>query len=517
MAYDYVIVGAGSAGCVLAARLCADPDIKVALLEAGGPDDKTEIQVPAAFSKLFKTEYDWNFSTVKQAELENRELYWPRGRTLGGSSSINAMMWVRGHQADYDGWEVPGWSYADVLPYFKKAERRDGSNTGEVYGTDGPLWISEQRDPNPITGAFLAACAAAGLTRLAELNGPSNEGYAQTPVTQKRGRRWSAADGYLRPAAKRPNLTVITGAHARRIVFEGSRATGVEYGDTTVTATREVIVAAGAIGSPQLLILSGIGDPENLRELGIEPVRELPEVGQHLQDHLSAGALRRCPREVTLANADSLWNLGRWLLLKRGPFTSNVAEAVAFIRSDPALRAPDLEFIFAPGPFVNHGLERPAGHGIMVGVVLLQPDSVGRLRLSSTDPAVAPRIDPRYLTGETDLRRLMYGLRKAEELLGSEALAPYAGEPMAPYAGADDDETLARYIRAHSQTLYHPTGTCRMGTDETSVVDPELRVRGVEGLRVADASVMPQINRGHTHAPSVMIGEKAADLIRASA
>ncbi|MCW2919042.1 MAG: Choline dehydrogenase [Actinomycetia bacterium] len=514
MAYDYVIVGAGSAGCVLAARLSEDPAIKVALLEAGGPDKKTEIQVPAAFPKLFKTEYDWNFSTARQAELENRELYWTRVRMLGGSSSLNAMMWVRGHQADYDGWEVPGWSYEDVLPYFKKAEHREGSNAGKVYGIDGPLWISEQRDPNPTTLAFLAACAAAGLTRLAELNGPSNEGYAQTPVTQKKGRRWSAADAYLHPAAKRPNLTVITGAHAKRIVFEGTRATGVEYGDTTVTATREVIVAAGAIGSPHLLILSGIGDLAQLSVLGIEPVLELPEVGQHLQDHLSVGVLRQCPREVTLANADSLWNLGRWLLFKKGPFTSNVGEAVAFIKSDPALHAPDLELIFAPGPFINHGLEPPAGHAVTVGVVLLQPDSVGRLTLTSTDPATTPQIDPGYLTGDGDLQRLIYGVRKAEELLGSDALAPYTAEPMAPYTGADDEETLARYIREHSETLYHPVGTCRMGTDETSVVDPELKVRGIEGLRVADASVMPQINRGHTHAPSIMIGEKAADLIR---
>jgi choline dehydrogenase len=240
----------------------------------------------------------------------------------------------------------------------------------------------------------------------------------------------------------------------------------------------------------------------------------MPEVGQHLEDHLSVAVLRQCPREVTLASADSPWNLARWLLRKKGPFTSNVGEAVAFIRSDPALQAPDLELIFAPVPFINHGLEPPAGHGITVGVVLLQPDSIGRLRLSSTDPAVAPQIDPRYLSGETDLRRMIYGIRKAEELLATEPFAPYSAEPMEPYTGADDDETLARYIREHSETLYHPVGTCRMGADENSVVDPELRVRGIEGLRVADASVIPRINRGHTQAPSIMIGEKAADLIR---
>ncbi|MCW2943228.1 MAG: Choline dehydrogenase [Actinomycetia bacterium] len=516
--YDYIIVGAGSAGCVLAARLTEDPSVKVALVEAGTADDKTEIHIPAAFPKLFKTPYDWNYSTSKQAELENRELYWPRGRTLGGSSSINAMMWVRGHQADYDGWEVPGWSYEDVVPYFKKAEHREGSNAGDVYGTGGPLWISEQRSPNPTTLAFLEACGAHGLTKLAELNGPSNEGYTQTPVTQKRGRRWSAADAYLHPAMKRPNLTVITGAHAKKVTFEGVRATGIEYGDVSLTASREVILCAGAIGSPQLLLLSGIGEASHLREHGIEPVWESPEVGQHLEDHLSVGILYNCPEKVTLvraaAGAGALVSLAEYLLFKKGSLTSNVGEAVVFIKSDPALPAPDLELIFAPGPFINHGLDAPTAHGITVGVVLLQPDSVGRLQLASGDAADAPQIDPAYLTGETDLRRLMYGVRYAEKLLAEDALKKYIGTPMEPYPGADDDEALARHVRENSETLYHPAGTCRMGTDEASVVDPELKVRGVLGLRVVDTSVMPRINRGHTHAPTIMIAEKAADLIR---
>lgn len=517
MQYDYVIVGAGSAGCVLAARLSEDPGVRVALLEAGGPDKKSEIHIPAAFPKLFKTEYDWDYSTAKQAELDNRELYWPRGRMLGGSSSLNAMMWVRGHRADYDDWEIPGWSYDEVVPYFKKAERRAGSNAGDVYGTEGPLWVSEQRSPNESTQAFLAACAAAGLTRLQELNGPSNEGYAQTPVSQRRGRRWSAADAYLKPARKRPNLTVVTGAHVKRVLVEDGRAVGVEYGTERAIARKEVVLAAGAIGSPQLLLLSGIGDPGHLREVGIEPVHELPEVGRHLQDHLSVGVMRHCPKEVTLVNAETKWNIVRYLFARRGPFTSNVGEAVAFIKSDPRLPAPDLELIFAPVPYVEHGLTPPSEHGITLGVVLLQPDSVGRIRLASQDPAAAPVIDPGYLVGDGDLRRLVYGIRYAEKLLATEPLKPYAGRPMEPYTGADDDEALARHVRERSETLYHPVGTCRMGTDGNSVVDEELRVRGLGGLRVADVSIMPRINRGHTNAPAIMIGEKAAAMIAAAA
>jgi choline dehydrogenase len=516
--YDYIVVGAGSAGCVLAGRLTEDHGVTVALLEAGGPDDKSEIHIPAGFPKLFKTPYDWNYSTAKQAELDNRELYWPRGKTLGGCSSINAMMWVRGHRTDYDDWGVPGWSYSEVLPYFTRAEHREGSNAGGVYGLDGPLWISEQRSPNRTTAAFLAACEAAGLTKLAELNGPSNEGYAQTPVTQRAGRRWSTADAYLKPAAARPNLTVRTGAHVSKVIVEDGRAVGVQYGDQRLTARREVILSAGAIGSPQLLMISGIGPADHLAEHGIEVVADRPQVGEHLEDHLSTAVLRECPQKVTLTAAagglGALKELGNYLLRHKGMFTSNVGEAVAFIKSDDSLAAPDLELIFAPGPFVNHGLEPPAGHGVTLGVVLLQPDSRGRIRLASADIADAPRIDPGYLTGESDLRRLVFGLRYADRLLDQEPLKPYAAGPYAPYPGGDDDAVLARYVRENSETLYHPVGTCRMGTDADSVVDPALRVRGVDNLRVVDASVMPRINRGHTNAPSVMIGEKAADLLK---
>jgi choline dehydrogenase len=521
--YGYVIVGAGSAGCVLANRLSADPMCRVALLEAGGPDRAREIHIPVAFTKFFLTGYDWNFRTSKQPQLSDREVYWPAGKTLGGSSSINGQAWVRGHRVDYDGWaqSCPGWSYDEVLPYFQRAERRVGSNAGGVYGTSGPQFISELRDSNPTTSAFLAACAELGMRRPGELNEPDNTGYAPTPVTQRRGLRHSAADAYLRPARRRRNLTVLTGAHVQRILLDGARATGVEYRDTTgltqrVTASREVILSAGTVKSPQLLLLSGIGDPDQLRTVGVEPGHELVGVGANLQDHLAAGIVVHCPKPVTLAGAGSRAQLARFLLTRRGMLTSSVDEAIAFVRSNPALAAPDLELIWLPVPFLGEGLTPAPAHGLTLAVLFLQPDSRGYIRLASADPAEPPVIDPGYLTAESDLRGLLAGLRIAERLCDTAALRPYVGAPMAPWPGKVDDAKLATLVREHAQTAYHPVGTCRMGSDDSAVVDCELRVRGLDGLRVVDASVMPRIIRGHTQAPTVMIAERAADLIRAS-
>jgi choline dehydrogenase len=515
--FDYVIVGAGSAGCVLANRLSTDPSVSVALVEAGPRDRKLEIKLPAAFPKLFHTKYDWDLNTTSQPELKARELYWPRGKTLGGSSSLNAQMWVRGSRADYDTWgsQANGWSYEEVLPYFKRSEHRNGSNRGGVYGVGGPLWIEELRDPNPLRDAFLKACAEKGMVALDELNDSGTDGFAPTPVTQRRGRRWSAADGYLRPALKRPNLTLFLESMTQRVILEGTRAVGIEYRDSAgalgrLKATREVILCAGAVHSPALLQLSGIGPEDVLQAAGV-PVRiASPDVGRNLQDHLSVAVIMYSREDITLLNAEKPIHLINFLARRRGMLTSNVGEAVAFLRSDPALTRPDLEFIFAPVPFMNHGQDEPPGHGVTIGVVLLQPESRGTITIRSADPSVAPAIEPNYLHEPADLRRLITGVELAQALFATKALDAHVSRPMMP---TESETDLEEYVRAHAETLYHPSGTCRMGEDVESVVDAEVRVRGVDGLRVVDASVMPTIIRGHTHAPTVMIAERAADLI----
>jgi choline dehydrogenase len=499
-------VGAGAAGCVLAHRLSADPGVRVALLEAGERDKAQEIRIPAAFGKLFNTPYDWNFHTVKQPTLGDRELYWPRGKTLGGSTSINAQMWLRGQRADYDGWDCPGWTYDEVLPYFARCEAP-------------PMSISALRDPHPLTMAFLEACGEAGLPHEGRLNDAVYESYGLTPVTQRRGRRWSAADAYLRPALRRPNLTLIVGALVERVDLEGDRATGVTYRDAsgavqTIRADREVILSAGAVNSPQLLMLSGIGEGEELSAVGVTPRHELPAVGRHLQDHLASGLAVHCPEPITMVGAERLPHLLKYLLLRRGMLTSTVAEGVAFVRSSGAAEAPDLEIIFAPAVFIDHGLSEPPGHGITIAAVLLQPESEGRVTLGSANPAEPPVIDPGYLAAQADVDRLVTGLKLANRLLETRVLRAFLGEPMAPWTGAADSPGLEAHVRDHADTLYHPVGTCRMGTDPAdSVVDLDLKVHGLQGLRVADASVMPRINRGHTQAPAYMIGEKASDLI----
>ncbi|MCC7540793.1 MAG: GMC family oxidoreductase N-terminal domain-containing protein, partial [Deltaproteobacteria bacterium] len=486
--FDYVLVGGGTAGCVLANRLSADPSVNVLVLEEGGDDRAFEVRVPAAFSKLFQTARDWAYDTVEQPALGGRRLFWPRGKMLGGCSSMNAQLWVRGHRADYDAWEEAGgrpWGWDAALEAYHRAERRDGDGRG-LYGRSGPMWISDLRDPNVTTPAFLAACEQAGIRRIEDLNQPDNEGCAPFVVTQRGGRRFSVANGYIEPIRGRPNLRVELGARTRRVLFEGRRAVGVELVDRggrvlRVHARREVVLCGGAIGTPQLLMVSGVGPAEHLREHGIAVVADAPEVGSGLQDHLAIAVIHACPEPVTLTRAESPMSLLRYLIAGRGMLTSSVAEAAAFVRSRPDLAAPDIELVWAPVPFVDHGRAKPTGHGVTLGVVLLQPKSRGTIRLSGADPLRPPRIDPGYLSDPqgTDLAAMVAGVRRAREILGQRALARYVGAPMEPHAAPTRDDAVAAFVRAKCETLYHPVGTCRMGTDPRSVVDPSLRVRGV--------------------------------------
>ncbi len=510
MEADYIVVGTGSAGSVVANRLSADLSVEVVVLEAGPRDKDKFIHIPAGFSKLLRSAVDWNYRTEPQKELDGREIFWPRGKMLGGSSSMNAMMWVRGFAADYDEWgEVAGeeWDYAHVEPYFRRIE-------------SGPLSIARQRSPRSATTAWLAAVQECGY-RVEEPNSALPEGFCETRVTQRRGARWSTADAYLRPALKRRNLTLYTEATATRVTFDGNRAVGVEFEQLgarrVVTARREVVLCGGAINSPQLLMLSGIGDRDHLAEHGIDTVVHAPDVGSNLLDHLVVPLGFDVPND-TLFAAEKPLQLLNYLIRRRGMLTSNVGEAYGFVKSQPDLELPDLELIFAPAPYFEEGIGDPYDHhAVVMGPILLKPRSSGTITLRSADPKDKPIIDPRYLTDEAgaDRAALMSGLRMCAEIAQSPALADVIGKIARPLnATTLDDETLERALKSLSHTLYHPVATCRMGSDDASVVDPQLRVRGVEGLRVADASVMPSIIRGHTHAPSVLIGERAADLLR---
>ena len=509
--HDVVIVGGGTAGCVLASRLTEDPARSVLLLEAGARSRKLEIKIPAAFSRLYRTNVDWGDSTTPQPRLDDREVVFPRGRMLGGSAAMNAMMILRGHRSDYDAWAAAGstgWGWEDVEPAFARSAQ-------------GAFPLGRLPEQHVLAEAFVHAAQAVGIPFTDDLNGESNEGVGFVPVSQRRGRRFSVLDGYLRPARRRPNLTIATDALVTRILVEDGRAVGVAYrlhGEPSEQEARcagEVVLCAGAIGSPQVLQLSGIGPRDALAPLGIDVVHDAPGVGANLVDHLTNGLLVRTRGVETLASAESLRNLVRWALRGRGPLTSNLGEAVAFVRSQPELDAPDIELLLAPVLFEDEGLTQPTEHGLTLAVVLLRPRSAGTVLVRSADPAELPAIDPRYLSdpdGE-DEATLIRGLRLARRVLAQEPLAAFTDGEILPGEDAQSDDELRAHLRALSQTLYHPAGTCRMGSDAGSVVDPELRVRGIERLRVADASVMPTLPRGHTNWPTVMIAERAAGFV----
>ena len=509
--YDYIIVGAGSAGCVLAARLSEDADVSVLLIEAGPPDEKENIHVPAAFGTLFKTDVDWDYATFPEAGCNNRMMYMPRGKTLGGSSSINAMVYIRGNRLDYDGWG-PGWTYDEVLPYFKKSEDNERGES-EYHGAGGPLTVSDSRSNNPMADAWVEAAMEAGLEANDDFNAAAQEGVGRYQVTQRNGMRCSTAVAFLHPAAARPNLTIETRMHVHRVLLEGTRAVGVaaEHDGELVElrAEREVLLCAGAYNSPQLLLLSGIGPAEEIALREIEPVVDLPDVGRNLQDHVQIGGIWTTEEPVSLILGAEPEYQEAFAERGEGPLTSNVAESGGFWRSRDGLDAPDLQFHCAPVMFVDEGLGDATAHGISFGVCLLTPESTGTVTLRSNDPTAKPAIRHNFYGEPADAERVLEGLRKVYEISRQGALASYCRE-MFIGPDSDSDADLRAHMSRSSQVLYHPSGTCAMGT----VVDPELRVRGTEGLRVVDCSVMPRVVRGNTNAPTIMIGERAADLIR---
>jgi choline dehydrogenase len=527
--FDYVVVGAGSAGCVLAHRLSEEPDLRVLLLEAGPIDHRWawQLHMPAALAYPLKNQrYNWGYWSEPEPYMDGRRMSCPRGRVLGGSSSINGMAYVRGHARDYDRWAqggLRGWDYAHVLPYFKRAESRAGG--GDDYrGEGGPLHVATGACRNPLYRAFIEAGREAGYPVTADMNGHQQEGFGPMDMTVRAGRRWSAARAYLDPARRRPNLTVRTRALARRVRLEGARAVAVEYlrGRRVVEARaeREVILAGGAINSPQLLMLSGIGDGYHLGANGLPVLANLPGVGANLQDHLEIYVQHACTQPISLYGAQNAWSKMRigleWILRKRGLGATSHFEAGAFIRSRPGIEHPDLQYHFLPIAMNYDGSKAQETHGFPAHVGPMRPTSVGRIRLRSADPREPPSILFNYMATESDREEMRAAVRLTRELFAQRAFDPYLGPELAPGPEVETDAEIDAFVRARAESAYHPCGTCKMGpeSDPTAVVDGECRVHGVGGLRVVDASIMPSIVSGNLNAPTIMLAEKAADLIR---
>ena len=527
--FDYVIVGGGSAGCVLARRLSDDPSLRVCLLEAGPPDSSILVRAPIGIAAILPGKYlNWAFDTVPQAGLNGRRGYQPRGKVLGGSSSINAMIYTRGHAADYDHWAElgnPGWSFADVLPYFKKSQNQERGGPDidpDFHGAGGLLNVADPRTPNPLTQAFVDAGAELQLPRNGDFNGPEQEGVGVYQVTQINGERCSAARAFLTPVLERPNLEVLTGVQATKVILDGKRAVGVAYHrdgqDHEVRADGDVILSAGALQTPQLLLLSGIGPGEELRRHGIDIAHELPGVGRNLQDHLDITIPYLSPSPhamgLTLGGlAKVIKGIFEWRRQRTGIIASNSTESGGFVKSNPDLAIPDLQLHFTLAVVDDHTRKRHFQRGYCCHVCLLRPKSRGHVGLNSADALDPPRIDPNFLSEQTDLDGLVAGFKLTRRILQAPALAPYRGREMMT-ADVHSDEQIVADIRNRADTIYHPVGTAKMGQDEMAVVDSQLRVHGMAGLRVVDASVMPTIVGGNTNAPTIMIAEKAADMIR---
>jgi choline dehydrogenase-like flavoprotein len=531
--FDYIIIGAGSAGSVLASRLSEDPKVSVCLLEAGPVDRNVLIHCPAGIALLAQTsQANWAFQTTPQTNLNGRRGYQPRGKVLGGSSSVNAMVYIRGQREDYDHWAAmgnPGWAWDDVLPYFKRAEHNErGADAWHAMG--GPLNVMDLRSPNRYGPAFVKAGQQAGYPLNTDFNGASQEGVGPYQVTHKNGERWSAAKGYLTPhIGTRSNLQVLTDVNVTRVLLEGKRAVGVELRQggalRELKAKREVLLCAGALQSPQLLMVSGIGEGAQLQAHNINVLHDLKGVGQHLHDHIDVVQVVNAPHlkdffGLSLTGAwHALKGIWEWRNQRKGLLTTNFAEAGGFIRSSEAVATPDLQLHFVIGKLLDHGRKPVFGHGYSCHVCLLQPKSRGSVALASNDPNAAPLIDPGFFNEREDMERMVRGFKLMRGLLQQPALAGLGGRELKASAEAQSDADIESFIRTHADTIYHPVGSCRMGpsAEAGDVVDAQLRVHGLQGLRVIDASIMPRIVSGNTNAPTIMVAEKAADMIRASA